>query len=149
MSMGRRLLMFGLAAVLVGYEDEIVVPNNSGFGGPFAPQNTVNPGPEKYKVRADRSGCDLVWVNDVSVGNSAQLSTATGLIYGWGADPGGAGLDAFYFTANDWVTGDEVFRVYAGDGVAFTPVLGQPHPHPDGYAFIGALHGIVRLADVP
>ena len=90
-----------------------------------------------------------MWANDTAIGNSAQLSTTTGLIYGWGADPDVTSLDAYYFTANDWATGDEVFRVYAGNDLPFNPVLGQPHLHPDGSAFVGTLHGIIRIADVP
>ncbi len=52
------------------------------------------------------------------------MSTTTGLIYGWGPDPNETSLDAFYFTANDWQTGDEVFRIYGGNGIQFNPVLG-------------------------
>ena len=58
-------------------------------------------------------------------------------------------LDAYYFTANDWVTGDEVFRIYAGDGQPFNPVLGQPHLGADGVAYVGSLQGITRIADGP
>jgi hypothetical protein len=130
---------------VVGYGDEIVIANNSGFGGVFAPQNTVNPGLEKYRVRADRSGCDLVWANPTSIGNSAQLSTETGLIYGWAADPNVPGLDAYYFTANEWATGTEVFRIYAGNDYLFNPVLGQPHLSQDGAAYMGTMGGIVRI----
>lgn len=132
---------------LVGYGDEVVIPNNSGFGGSSALQNRVNPGLEKYRVRADRSGCDLVWANDASIGNSAQLSTKTGLIYGWAADPNVPDFDAFYLTANDWATGDEVFRVYTGNDRPFNPVLGQPHLAPDGTAYVGTLEGIIRIGD--
>jgi hypothetical protein len=57
--------------------------------------------------------------------------------------------DAFYLTATDWVTGDEVFRVYAGNDIAFNPVLGQMHLSPDGDAYIGSLRGIIRFADLP
>ena len=46
---------------------------------------------------ADRTGCDVEWINDTSFGNSAQLSTTTGLIYGWGPDPNAVGVDAYYF----------------------------------------------------
>jgi hypothetical protein len=116
---------------------------------PFAPQNLVNPGIERYQVRGDRTGCDIVWINDTSIGNSAQLSTVTGLIYGWAPDADVTTLDAYYFTANDWVTGDEVFRIYAGDGQPFNPVLGQPHLGVDGVAYVGSLQGIIRIADGP
>ena len=90
-----------------------------------------------------------MWANDSSFGNSAQLSTTTGLIYGWGPDPSATTLDAYYFTATDWITGDEVFRIYAGNDIPFNPVLGQIHLHPDGYAYLGSLQGVTRIADTP
>ncbi len=129
------------------YGDEVIIPNNAGFTSSFGPQNTVEPGLERYSVRGDRTGCDPVWVNDTSIGNSAQMSTTTGLIYGWGPDPDVTGFDAYYFTANDYTTGDEVYRVYAGDGRPFNPVLGQPHLGPDGAAYVGTLEGFIRIAD--
>jgi hypothetical protein len=134
---------------VVGYGDEVVIANNAGTSGPFSPANIVERGVEKYQVRADRTGCDPVWANDTSFGNSVQLSTTTGLIYGYGADPNVLTTDAFYLTATDWVTGDEVFRVYAGNGIAFNPVFGQMHLSPDGDAYIGSLRGIIRFADLP
>lgn len=132
---------------LVGHGDEAAVPNNAGYPGAFEVQNVIEPGLEKYRVRADRTGCDPVWINDASVGNSAQLSTATGLIYGWGPDPNEPDLDAWYFTANDWETGEEVFRIYAGNDTPWNPAVGQPHLSPEGVAYIGTLHGIARIAD--
>jgi hypothetical protein len=139
----------GAENTFIGYGDEVVVVNNGGFPGVFGPQRDMFPGLEKYTVRADRTGCDADWINDTSFGNSAQLSTTTGLIYGWGPDPSVPNDDAYYMTATDWNTGQEVFRKYAGDGINFNPVAGQMHLHPDGYAFLGSLHGITRLADGP
>lgn len=134
---------------LVGFGDEVAVVNNAGYLGAFERQYVVRPGIEKHRVRGDRSGCDLVWSNPTSIGNSAQLSTSTGLIYGWAADPNEPALDAYYFTANDWETGDEVYRIYAGNDVAFNPANGQPHLHPNGAAYVGALQGIIRISDEP
>lgn len=131
---------------VVGYGDDVVIANNGGFGGVLVPARIVDPGLERHRVRLDRSGCDLVWRNDDSIANSAQLSTATGLIYGYGADPE-LDVDAFHLVAHDWETGQEVFRVYAGDGQLFDPVLGQPHLHPEGQVLIGAMGGVILFRD--
>jgi len=139
----------GAENTLLAYEDEVVAPNNGGFTTPFGAQNTIFPGLEKYTVRADRTGCDVEWVNDAAFGNSAQLSTTTGLIYGWGPDPSVTTDDAYYMTANDWVTGASVYAIYAGNDLPFNPVMGQPHLGPDGSAYFGSLHGIIRVADGP
>jgi hypothetical protein len=132
---------------VVGYNDDIVVVNNGGFAGVFESAAGVHPGMERYNVRADRSGCDLVWENDAAILNSAQLSTTTGLIYGYGADPNFTDPDVFYLLAHDWRSGAEVFRVYAGDDMAFNPVLGQPHLHPDGRTVMGVFKGVVLFKD--
>lgn len=139
----------GTENTLLTVGDDAVVVNNAGFPGVFGAQRLVYPGMERHRVRADRSGCDPVWVNHAAIANSAQLSTTTGLIYGWAPDPNVATLDAYYLTANDWVTGAEVFRVYAGNDLPFNPVLGQPHLGRSGAAYVGTLHGIVRVADTP
>jgi len=139
----------GAENTFLTYGDEVVVVNNAGFTSAFGPQNTIFPGLEKYTVRVDRTGCDVEWVNDTAFGNSAQMSTVTGLIYGWGADPNELSLDAYYFTAHDWVTGAEVYRVYTGNDLPFNPVTGQAHIGPDGSAYFGSLHGIIRVADGP
>jgi len=139
----------GAENTLLAFGDDFVSTNNGGFTGSFLPQNTVYPGIERHQVRANRTGCDPIWVNHTSIGNSAQLSTSTGLIYGWGADPNEPALDAYYFTANDWVTGAEIFRIYAGNDTPFNPVLGQPHIGLDGSVYFGSLHGITRITDGP
>jgi len=137
----------GAENTFIGYGDEVVSSNNGGFTGTFDPQNTVSPGIERWHVRSDRTGCDPIWINTTAIGNSAQVSSTTGLIYGWGADPTVLALDAYYFTAVDWATGVEVFRVYGGNDTPFNPVLGQPHVSPAGVVYIPSLEGIIRIAD--
>ena len=137
----------GCENTVLGYNDDIAIPNNGGFTRPLAPANTIRPGLERWTVREDRSGCDLVWKNDTAYANAVNLSTKTGLLYGYGVDYTQTEFDAFYLTANDWETGDEVFRVYAGDGRDHDPITGQPHLHPNGSIFVGALGGIMRFRD--
>lgn len=132
----------------IGYGDDVVIANNAGFGGPFLPANTMFPGLERYRVRADRTGCDLVWANDDAIINSNQLATASGVIWGYGADPDVDETDIFYLGAHDWETGDEIFRAYVGDGKTFDTITGQVHMHPDGSFFIGALQGAIMMRDV-
>lgn len=131
----------------IGYGDDVVIANNAGFGGPFLPANTMFPGLERYRVREDRSGCDLVWANDDAIINSNQLATESGVIWGYGVDPDVDETDIFYLGAHDWETGDEIFRAYVGDGKPFDPITGQVHMHPDGSFFIGTLQGAVIMRD--
>jgi hypothetical protein len=138
---------------VVGIGDDIVVVNNSGFGGPFAPARTMNPGLERYRVLRDGegnvTGCENVWKNTTSFGNSAQLTTNNGVIWGWGADPNyPEAVDVFYLTAASWETGEEIFRTYIGDGRSYDPITGQVHMHPDGTVYLGAAHGVIAMRDV-
>jgi hypothetical protein len=137
---------------VVGYNDDIVVVNNGGFGGAFAPANTMFPGLERYRVLRDDegnvTGCENVWKNDTSFGNSAQLATESGVIWGYGADPDITDTDVFYLTAASWDTGEEIFRAYVGDDKPLDPIAGQVHIHSDGTLYLGALRGVVMMRDV-
>lgn len=141
----------GTENTVIGYDDDIVIVNNAGFGGPFEPANTIKPGIERYRVLRDGddevTGCEQVWSNPTSFGNSAQLGAESGVIWGYGADPAVTDEDLFYLTATSWETGDEIFRAYVGDGKDFDPIAGQVHIHPDGSLFLGALRGVVLMRD--
>jgi len=136
----------------IGHGDDLVVANNGGFGGPFAPANTMFPGLERYRVVRDGdgnpTGCEQVWQNDTAIINSNQLATESGVIWGYGADPDVEDADLFYLGAHDWETGDEIFRTYIGDGRPFNPIAGQVHMHPDGALYLGSLGGVILMRDV-
>jgi hypothetical protein len=139
---------------IVGYNDDIIVVNNAGFGGPFEPANTILPGIERWRVLRDgdgnATGCENVWRNDTSIGNSAQLATESGIIWGYGADPDveDRSQTLFYLTATSWETGEDIFRTYIGDQRPFDPITGQVHAHPDGTFYLGAVEGVVMMRDV-
>jgi hypothetical protein len=137
---------------VIGYDDDMVIVNNAGFGGSFAPARTMKPGIERYRVLRDDegnvTGCENVWKNTTSFGNSAQMTTGDGVIWGWGADPDVPDRDLFYLTATSWETGEEIFRTYIGDERPFDPITGQVHVHPDGTLYVGAVEGVVMMRDV-
>jgi hypothetical protein len=136
---------------VVGYGDDVIVVNNAGFGGPFAPANTILPGIERYRVLRDddgnATGCENVWKNTTSIGNSAQLATGSGVIWGYGADPAVEDENLFYLTATSWETGEDIFRTYIGNERPFDPITGQVHAHPDGAFYLGAVEGLVMMRD--
>ena len=136
----------------VGYGDELLFVNNGGYAGPFSPARETDTGMERYRVVRNQSGTvtdyETVWKNDASIANSAQLSTASGVVWGYGADVDIADTDHFYLVAHSWETGDEIFRAYVGDETQFDPFTGQVHLHPDGTMYIGTLNGVVMMRDV-
>jgi len=132
---------------VTAYFDDIVVANSAGFSGPFSPANEMETGMERWQVRADRSGCDLIWSKEDMEADSSQLSIDSGVLYGYGTDRSIETEDVFYVYAIDWRTGDEIFRAYSGNGKPFDTITGQPHVHPDGRIFLSAFNGIVQLRD--
>jgi hypothetical protein len=138
---------------VVGYGDDVIVVNNAGFDGPFGDANKILPGIERYRVLRDGdgnvTGCENVWKNTTSFGNSAQLATASGVIWGYGADPNveDRTQNLFYLTATSWETGEDIFRTYIGDQRPFDPITGQVHAHPDGTFYLGAVQGVVMMRD--
>ncbi len=136
----------------VGYGDELLFVNNGSYVGPFSPARDTDTGMERYRVVRNEGGTvtdyETVWKNDASIANSAQLSTASGVVWGYGADVDIADTDHFYLVGHSWETGDEIFRAYVGDETKFDPFTGQVHLHPDGTMYIGTVNGVVMMRDV-
>jgi hypothetical protein len=136
----------------VGYGDELLFVNDSGYGGAFSPARTTHTGMERYRIVRNEAGtvtsCEPVWKNHDSIANSAQLATPSGVVWGYGADVDIDDADHFYLVAHSWETGDEIFRAYVGDDAQFDPITGQVHLHPDGAMYIGTLNGAVMMRDV-
>ena len=102
----------------------------------------------RVDVREDRSGCDVVWTSRIRSTAVAKLSTQTGLIYTHTqlqsvSDP----VDAWYFTAVDFETGEVQWRVLAGTGKLYGNAYGSPAIGPNGTLYQGVLGGIVSCRD--
>lgn len=132
---------------VTAYFDDIVVANSAGFSGPFEPARELETGMERWQVRADRSGCDMIWNNEELEADSSQLSIDSGVLYGYGTDRSIEDEDVFYLFAIDWRTGDEIYRTHTGNGKPFDTITGQPHVHPDGRIFLSGLNGVIQLRD--
>jgi hypothetical protein len=136
---------------LIGHGRSLIVENNAGYdlfttmrGG-----RTSAPGLSRIDVRADESGCDVVWESqEISQTTVPKLSTATGLVYLYTKLAGAPqGADAYYFTAIDFTTGRTVFRVLAGTGVRYDNNWAAISLAPDGTAYVGVLNGLIRVRD--
>ena len=132
---------------LVAAGRALFVENNHGYEG-FADvaSGTTRPGFARVDVRADGSGCDLVWETAKVSAPSVvpKVSRATGLLYTYtkaGDSPG------WYWTALDAATGAVAWRVLAGTGGSYNNNYAGLALGPDGAAYLGVLAGVVRLAD--
>jgi hypothetical protein len=136
---------------LIGHERSLIVENNAGYdlfltmrGG-----KTSAPGLARIDVRADESGCDVIWESqEISQTTVPKLSAAAGLVYLYTKLPEApANADAYYFTAIDFITGRTVFRVLTGTGVRYDNNWAAISLAPDGTAYVGVLNGLIRVRD--
>ena len=128
----------------------IIVENNYGYSGLTATMDgkTSEPGFERVDINADGQGCRTVWRNDERAPSVVpKLSLSTGLVYAYTKPPTSSTTDAWYFTAMDFRTGQTIYRRLAGTGLGFNNNWAPVTLGPDGSAYVGALGGLVRLAD--
>jgi hypothetical protein len=136
---------------LIGYRRSLIVENNAGYDifRTMRKGKTSAPGIARIDVRADESGCDIVWESaEISQTTVPKLSTANGLIYAYTKLPNAPdNTDAYYFTAIDFATGRTVYRVLTGTGVRYDNNWAAISLAPDGTAYVGVLNGLLRLRD--
>jgi hypothetical protein len=115
----------------VGYDNSIAIVNNFGWGGFLADPRLMQPGYEKVTVVPDVGSptgfsCVKDWVNPtVTSATVPMMSTQTGLIYmtSLKVDPGNVDDFGFYFVGVDWITGQEAFAQWVGNGTMFDAAL--------------------------
>jgi hypothetical protein len=154
----------GLSAVdvsVIGHEQSILVGNWYGVDDPLpaGAGRTVPPiigdmrrmagGFTRVDLNEDRSGCDVRWTRpDIKHNTVPQLSTVTGLVYTYTQDTSvPEPVDAYYFEALDWRTGETVFRVLSGVGPYFYNGLLTSALGPGGGYYVALTGGIARLKD--
>jgi hypothetical protein len=130
---------------LIATPDSLVAENNYGYTGPLATNDggVTAPG----LARVDLATCSVVWESqEIAPSVVPKLSAANGLVYTYTKPPGDP-EDPWYLTALDWDTGETVFKRWAGSGLGFNNNYAPVTLGPDGSAYVGALGGLVRLAD--
>jgi outer membrane protein assembly factor BamB len=93
--------------------------------------------------------CKEVWASDeISPTTVPKMSLGNGLVYFYTKYPREDMIDAWYFTAVDFETGDTVWRVLTGTGLGYNnnyaPITIGPQ---GGTAYIGTLNGLVLIRD--
>ncbi|MEV1024879.1 hypothetical protein [Streptomyces sp. NPDC050264] len=135
---------------LISHGDSLVVENNYGYENitSLTFGRSVVGGVARIDVRADGSGCDTVWESGVrSPSTVPKLSTANGLLYFYTKEPNSLGIDAWYFTAVDFRTGETRWKRLAGTGVAYDNNWAPVTIGPDGTAYVGVFNGLVAVRD--
>jgi hypothetical protein len=139
---------------LMVYGNAMVVQNDYGhvFEGNAL---ETSPGVMRIDVRADRSGCDVVWYNREMISQSLpRLSTATGLLYFYTFKKHAPDdfFGGWYLTAVDFDTGEELWDrlISPGTGTIIDPLSSVTAPvvlGPNGAAYAGIRTGVVMAKD--
>ncbi|MFA5366717.1 MAG: hypothetical protein WC333_02435, partial [Dehalococcoidia bacterium] len=137
-----------------GIEYSIIVENNYGWENIFSGVDGRSPvgGVVRVDALPDGSGgyeCVEVWSSpERSPTCVPKMSLASGLIYLYTKEPRDDRLDAWYFTAVDFESGETVFKVLTGTGLGYNnnyaPITLGPQ---GGTAYIGTLNGLVSIRD--
>lgn len=118
---------------LVGSRNSIIIQNTSDYHWDWANYDDAHlgipskPGIERVDIDPNGMGCTKVWVNTQVAGvMTLELSTRTGLIYTqdrkWDAENN---VNAYYFVALDFRTGEVVWEKLMGTGDTFDSI-GMP-----------------------
>ena len=137
---------------LIAVDRALVVTNNYGYRGPVKSigGSITAPGIDRVDIDADGNGCHVVWQNRTERSPSAvaKASLANGLVYIVSRERKGIS-DSWFLTALDFRTGEAVFKQRYGTGFGYNVNYSPISLGPDGAAYVGALGGLVRIADAP
>jgi len=118
----------------IGYDHSLVIENNKGFKMDGSSAG-AEPGFARIDVRADLSGCDIVWENyEVRAGTGAKLSLGNGLIY----------VHELLMGTDD----KTVWRHFLGYGEGWDNALLTMSISPDGVLTSGMYAGILAAKDL-
>ncbi len=138
---------------LVGYGNSVIVENNYGYDifTTMTFGRTSERGLIRVDVDEDGRGCHVVWTSTETSQNTVhKLSLGNGLLYAYTKSPDAPFLiDAFYFTAIDFETGDTVYKALTGTGLRYDNNWSPITIGPDGTAYVGTINGLVAIRDQP
>lgn len=135
---------------LIAAGNSLIVENNYGYENPFSTANGATTAAGIARVDFDVSAetCSVAWTSsEVAPTNVPKMSLANGLIYVYAKPARADGVDAWYFTAIDFHTGATVYRQLTGTGYLYNNHYAPVSIGPDGTAYVGALGGLIRIAD--
>lgn len=137
---------------MIGWGRSIILENNAGFTSAYEQEDwgAVAGGVVRVDVRADESGCDLVWTSPLKVPSVVpKLSAANGIAYfytfdiGKGAD--GNPVPDWSIAGLDFRTGKLVVKIPTGRGKAFNNNWASMSIAPNGDFYAGTTGGVVQV----
>ncbi|MDE2437374.1 MAG: hypothetical protein KGM49_14050, partial [Sphingomonadales bacterium] len=126
--------------------------NNSGYASAFQQKdwNKVAGGVVRVDIRADESGCDLVWDSPLrSPSVVAKLAAGSGIAWYYSFDQvkaaNGQPVNQWSFVGLDFKTGKQVARIPTGLGRSYDNNWSSMSIAPDGTLYVGVTSGLVQV----
>lgn len=142
---------------MVGFGRSLVVENNYGYTN--AREQTdyrnVKGGVSRFDIRADGSGCDMIWTSPLKMPSVvAKLATRSGIIWYMSVagtrqpDDGRAEKQLWSVTGLDFATGREVARIPLGTGNDWNNNWSALALGPDDSIYVGTTRGFAQVRRV-
>jgi hypothetical protein len=137
----------------IGFGASVFVASTYGYPYPALPEGageSIPPsadfvgGMARIDIRSDRTGCDLIWENDVRSSAVPKLSLEDELIYT--IERKGSG-HSYYFTAVDPDTGDVPMQKSVGDTMLHNTLQMAGNIGQDGVYWQGTVGGVLRISE--
>ena len=135
---------------MVAFNRSILIENNAGYTSAYEQEEwaTTAGGIMRIDVRADQSGCDVIWHSqERSPSVVPKFSALNGLAYFYTFEVQEDGNIAWYLTALDYETGATQFKILTGIGKTFDNNWAPLTLAPDGTAYVGTAKGLVGIWD--
>lgn len=148
---------------LISVPGGLIAENNDGYvlDATAARQPDTTPGLVRVDVDYRRGGCHIAWddttarvpssVSKVSLGNGLLYAythpAASEIPYQGPTPPDALAPDAWFLTAYSARTGAQVWSRYVGSGLSYDNHYAAIALGPDGAAYVGAIGGLIRVAD--
>jgi hypothetical protein len=139
---------------MIGWGRSIILENNAGFKSAYEQEdwNAVAGGVVRVDVRADESGCDIVWTSPLKVPSVVgKLSAANGIAYYYSfdlaKDAAGKQTQDWSIVGLDFKNGKQVVRIPTGRGRAFDNNWASLSIGPDGSLYAGMTGGVVQVRE--
>jgi hypothetical protein len=141
---------------MIGWGRSIILENNAGFKSAHQQEDwqAVRGGVVRIDVRADESGCGVIWTSPLKVPSVVpKLSVKSGIAYFYSFDlaKDGAGktVQDWSIVGLDFRTGRQVIKIPTGRGKSFDNNWASMSIAPDGTFYAGVTGGVVQVRQRP
>lgn len=137
---------------MIGWGRSIILENNAGFKSAHTQKdwNSITGGVVRVDIRADESGCDVIWTSPLkSPSVVPKLSAQNGIAYFYSfdlaKDKEGKDVPDWAIVGLDFRTGKQVVKIPTGRGKPFDNNWSSTSIAPNGDFYVGVTQGFVQV----